>query len=467
MKKLQLVIALFSSIFIIAQQNPGDLDPSFKPPTDLDRIFTIAVKSDQKILVGRSTYNNSIPGVVRLNPDGSIDPSFNAWDGISAAQTLILQPDRKIIILGDIGQFGTIARLNEDGSRDLDFNVGTNSAIYWPIETAVLQDDGKIVVSGSFTTFSGIARNKIARLNPNGTLDNVFAPVSGLPNYAYSGYRIFGQPDGKIILAGKVSDPQNLKIYLSRLNQDGTVDTSFNSEIYFKNSISFGSAFISTIQTTPNGKIFIAGDFLASNGFSGVSILNADGSLDAAFNPGIGALNGFNNFVAVRCVLIEASGKIILAGGVSYYYTFESENTPRHMLRINPDGTIDESFPLEGPSIAGEIMGAALQEDGKILIGGNSLIRLFSGAKLGLPSETIIANKTSIYPNPVKTQLKIISTTPITAIEIYNGLGQIISYPTEAATFEKNIDMESFPKGLYFIKIKYDKESEIRKIIKD
>lgn len=470
MKNLQLYIALFSSIVIIAQQHPGDLDPSFTPEgIPFSSNYAIVVKSDQKILVGRSTLNSAIPAVVCLNPNGSIDSSFNAWDGIVSAQKIVLQPDGKIIVLGDIGQYGSITRLNADGSRDLDFNVGTNSHISYPIFNAVIQDDGKIIVSGSFTTFNGIARNNIARLNPNGTLDAVFAPVSGLPNLGYSYYRIFGQPDGKIILAGKVSDPQNLKIYLSRLNRDGTLDISFNSGIYFNGSITLGSAWITSIQTTPAGKIFIAGDFLASNGISGVSMLNADGSVDAAFNPGTGALGtfGYTN-VAVNSALIEPSGKIILAGGISYYYTFGTVNIPRHLLRINPDGSIDTSFLLEGPSISAGIYGAALQLDGKIVIGGypDILIRLLSDVNLGLPTETVKTNNTSIYPNPVKSQLKIISTTPITAIEIYSGLGQVISYSTEA-TFEKNINMESFPKGLYFVKINFDKESEIRKIIKD
>src|SRR5207253_2492897 len=116
----------------------------------------------------------------------------SALDGFNpGANDLIqgwaLQPDGKILAVGDfttMGSGGTgtnarnrIARLNVDGSLDSSFNPGANA----PITTVALQPDGKILVGGGFTTLGGggtgtTARNRIGRLNADGSLDATFNP---------------------------------------------------------------------------------------------------------------------------------------------------------------------------------------------------------------------------------------------------------------------------------------------------
>jgi uncharacterized delta-60 repeat protein len=93
--------------------------------------------------------------------------------------------------------FGAIVRLNADGSPDSSFNANGSGGDLWSI---ALQSDGKVIIGGYFTSFNGIPRNRIARLNVNGSLDTTFDPGSGANLYVEA---VALQPDGKVIIGGQ------------------------------------------------------------------------------------------------------------------------------------------------------------------------------------------------------------------------------------------------------------------------
>ena len=121
---------------------------------------------------------------------GSLDLTFDPGDGAdSTIRSVVLQPDGKILIAGDFTSYeGTsrnhIARLNADGSLDTSFDPGTGTNDDtehdepggYPI---AVQADGKILIGGHFTNYNGTARNRIARLNADGSLDPSFDPGAG------------------------------------------------------------------------------------------------------------------------------------------------------------------------------------------------------------------------------------------------------------------------------------------------
>ena len=88
------------------------------------------------------------------------------------------------------------------------------------------QDLGKIIIGGNFNSYESTLRNRIARLNPDGSIDPTFNPGAGANALVLS---LVLQPDGKILVGGSFSTFDGaLRSRIARLNQDGSLDTSFN-----------------------------------------------------------------------------------------------------------------------------------------------------------------------------------------------------------------------------------------------
>ena len=242
-----------------------------------------------------TSYNGTaINNRARLYTDGSLDTTFNA--GVNSyVNCIAIQSDGKIIT------GGTIARLNTDGSSDTTFNTrtGANGAVY----CTAIQSDGKIIIGGLFTYYNGTARNYIARLNTNGSLDTTFNPGSG----ADSCVRFSSiQSDGKIIIVGDFTNYNGTRKYAAaRLNTDGSLDTTFNPGL--ETNINPGTGpYCSAIQS--DGKIIFGGGTFRLNGtqVKDLARLNTDGSLDTTFT---GAGPGL-----IFCIAIQSDGKIVIGG---------------------------------------------------------------------------------------------------------------------------------------------------------
>src|SRR2546422_1049975 len=144
-----------------------------------------------------------------LARDGRAQSAVDGFDpgANNAVDALAVQADGKILVGGVFttlggGGAGTtprnrIGRLNSDGTLDTSFDPGANGAV----NALVVQADGKILIGGTFTTLGGgsgtTTRNRIGRLNPDGALDPTFDPgASG------SVYALEVQADGKILVGG-------------------------------------------------------------------------------------------------------------------------------------------------------------------------------------------------------------------------------------------------------------------------
>ena len=146
--------------------------------------------SGQVLVGGLFTSFNGRPAnyLVRLNSDGTLDMSFPAGGGPNNNVYFIApQAEGMILIGGDFTQVnGTninrIARLRADGSVDDSF-LPTGGVSGGPIYHIVCQDNGKIVIGGSFTSVNGSSLNRLARLNPDGSLDSGFNPGAGCQRY--------------------------------------------------------------------------------------------------------------------------------------------------------------------------------------------------------------------------------------------------------------------------------------------
>lgn len=338
----------------------GTLDTSFDPEMGAnERIERIAVQGDGKIIIGGSftSYDGAARNsIARLNMDGSLDTGFGVGSGCnSPVNSLVLRSDGKIIIGGTFTSCDGIARnrlarLNNDGSVDmaLDPGSGASSAIM----SLALQADGKVIIGGYFETYDGAARRSIARLNDDGSLDTGFDTGTGADN------AVFGtaiQDDGKIMIVGGFGSYNGANCgNVTRLNSDGGRDFGFNP-----GTGADGPVYCSVVQ--PDDQILIAGNFSRFNGVphGRIARLNTDGTLDMGFATGVGA-NG-----PISCMALRPDGKIIIGGGFT-----EFNGTPRYCLaRLNADGSVDTGFGT-GTGPDGWVLSAVIQDDGKIIIAG-------------------------------------------------------------------------------------------------
>lgn len=332
---------------IVRLNADGSLDNSFAAPANFELIVSggFIVDSMGRIyLFARfsSQGNSTVDKYVRLNADGSLDPSFNPLFEINGSVTEIaVQADGKIIIGGDFIKVDgvarkNIARLNSDGSLDPSFNPG--SGFDGLINDIAVQADGKILVGGGFDTFNGTPRAALARLNSDGSLDASFTPV--IPN-TENVNSIAVQADGKILIGGTFQTVNSTaRTALARLNSDGSLDNTFNPVL--------GNAAINSILLQSDGKIMVGGSFGGVNGFnrSNLARFNSDGSLDASFNASI---------AEVKSILRQPDGKYLIL-----------QNTT--VRRVNSDGSADNGF--NPPSLNGTLEDFFLQENGAIIIGG-------------------------------------------------------------------------------------------------
>lgn len=226
------------------------------------------------------------------------------------------------------------------------------------VTAAAFQTDGKIIIAGNFTRVNGQARQSLARLHPNGTLDTSFNPGTGATGGSFTGnVDVIGiQSTGRIILSGSFTGINGVrKQGLARLLPDGALDTTFTTELDFAGV--FGMAVL------PDDKIMIGGGFSRVNTTTRPRLarLNADGTPDTSFgNAGITSV--------VYALAMQADGKVVVAGDISQVGGFATG-----VARFNTNGTRDITFaavPLKSGTQNGLGLTIAIQSDGKILLGG-------------------------------------------------------------------------------------------------
>jgi len=174
-----------------------------------------APQSDGRVIIGGRF--DSVQGIkrkdlARLNPDGSVDLTFEVAAGLEITNfdhasprevtALALDSNGRILVGGGFDSIGgvkrrEIARLNTDGSVDPTFNAGTASG---SITVIAPQPDGTLFVGGGFSSFNGIARRSIVRLMANASVDPSFD--SGRPPSMGTVTSIAVQPDGLLLIGG-------------------------------------------------------------------------------------------------------------------------------------------------------------------------------------------------------------------------------------------------------------------------
>jgi uncharacterized delta-60 repeat protein len=182
------------------------------------------------------------------------------------------------------------------------------------------------------------------------------------------------QPDGRIVTAGEANIDGTNVIVSTRMTDEGRLDSSYGSGGIVTVDIN-GNAGVDSgagLALQPDGKIVIAGTGASgatSLTFAAVRLL-PDGSRDPSFGADGIVTMPIGGAAIANAVVVQPDGKIALGG------TALTDHTTFAALRLNPNGTPDTSFGTDGAVTLGPAAGAwgmALQGDGKLVLGGQTL----------------------------------------------------------------------------------------------
>jgi len=267
------------------------------------------VAGEERIVVAGSTPGGSTTyRVDRFLSNGSPDPSFGTAGTVRLtsgyADMMVIQPDGKILTLGDVGTLNYMVRLNVNGTLDPAFGSGgiaTLSQYTIQPRSIALQANGRIIAAGYSQNNRGVIQVAVTRLNTNGSLDG------------------------------------------------GGKDDSTKGD-------SFGKGGTTTIDALPGGnafdvKIDSAGRIVlggtANNDFM-VARLASGGQLDTSFGSGGTKTVDLTGLVDIaRKVHIQASGKIVLTGLANYNGSTGTVQSTG-LVRFNSNGSLDTSFGQAG-----------------------------------------------------------------------------------------------------------------------
>ena len=311
-----------------------------------------------------TTYKQPIYNrIIRTDLSGSIDTTFNMGTGVAnSTYCMVTQSDGKLLIGGSISTYsgstnGGLVRINTNGTKDTTFNVGT-AGFNAIVNDIRIQSDGKIVAVGSFTAYSGSTRNRIVRLNTNGTYDTTFNAGTGLNGVANC---VAIQSDGKILVGGTTITQYSGSLIGTgslRINTDGTLDTTFNTGAGFLTNFT-----VYSIDIQSDGKIVVGHGATTYSGSAVTRLtrLNNSGSVDTTFNPNVNS--------TVYAVKIQPDQKILINGA----FTSVSGSTRTNIARVLSNGQVDTTYVVGtgvNTTTAGLSNAFSLDNSGNVYLGG-------------------------------------------------------------------------------------------------
>ncbi|SDB64355.1 M10 family metallopeptidase C-terminal domain-containing protein [Pseudomonas sp. NFACC13-1] len=304
----------------------------------------------------------SAPGIMIVDINGYAD---NAYD-------MVIQPDGSVLVAGlsyhaldlDYGQDFSLAHLNADGSVDSTYGNAGRLVIHKqiPLEkdySLRVQTDGAVVAAHEGHDNTPI----VQRWGPDGKADAVFnanAQASLSSGFGHAPI-VEVNADGSV-LVGAV---EGSTLRVTQLHADGTQDLSFGTNGILTLQAPGTLDFVLGLTSLADGGILVQG---APNFHNSLLKYTAGGELDTHF--------GVNGIMEIDVgsygggVAVQDDGKILLSNTTSF-----DDFT---VLRFNADGSPDVSFGnqgsvsinLPGDYAAGKAI--AVQDDGKILLGGSA-----------------------------------------------------------------------------------------------
>jgi len=339
----------------------GTLDPTFNPggplpgtqqlPFGGEANAVVIDAAGNLVIVGREGNNNRF-FVARFEPDGDLDTTFAAPNGVffygqpdsnGEGNDLALQPDGKIVAVGSLFDFSVccswkwlVLRLTTAGVLDGTFNPGGSSPgtkTMFPTDefseaTAVAMQGNKPVVVGNVVALFdccppvGNFLAPVARLTGNGALDSSFA--NGGAKFITVGsaepglFDVMVQPDRRIVAIGThdlftFDFPEEVDMLAVRLSKDGAYDSTFHGD--GRVTVDFGafeSAAGGALQL--DGNILLAGITDPEGFFFGPPSASGGDGPDGGEPSDIAVARVLGDFKGLDCTITGTPGNDVLTG---------------------------------------------------------------------------------------------------------------------------------------------------------
>jgi uncharacterized delta-60 repeat protein len=332
------------SFGVVRLLSDGSVDPAFQllssavePPLWAGRkVAAVALQPDGKVLVSGNFTNASgapLPGVMRLNADGSIDPTFHLDSRVQFGERrlLALQPDGKAVLNGYYsrggGDSGSLVRLLPDGSLDPEWDARWyNTEIY----ALAVASDGRIYLG---------VYNGVTRVNPDGSLDESFN--ADLGSGPWGGLAL--QLDGKVV-AGGYTDGDDFHP-MRRLLDDSSSDPGWNAP-----NISGGDGVVYAILLQPDGRVLFGGNnVFTPDTYAALGRLKVDGTVDTTFDA-----RSDLHFYNVEDIALAPDGKVVVAG---YHLEWPDLPLSPGIWRLNNDSGMQPTLEITRSPAQGMTLG--------------------------------------------------------------------------------------------------------------
>lgn len=346
-----------AAITLFRAQPDGTIDPSFQqarfqeaadPDAGLrfGHVARIVAQPDGRLLVaGYFAAVNATPikNLVRLLPNGEIDPSFQTGFGFAGPVLAVcLQPDDRILAVGEFTHVDGVrrhgaARLHPDGSLDESFYQEFHSGPGVSLTSVALQGDS-ILIGGRFERVGTANIANLARLHSDGSVDTRF--ITGVSGTVH-GFRML--PGGEFFAFGSFQNPRR---WAGRFRANGTAEV--------RHRFTGLNGPVTDLIPLANGQALLSGSFTGTAGTTpGFALFNPDGSP----NPDLGTQ--LAPFSDVRAVIPSPDGHATLLGRLAA----PGETGNQHHLRFHglawtpelrqPQASLEGGFTLQALTFQG------------------------------------------------------------------------------------------------------------------
>jgi uncharacterized delta-60 repeat protein len=258
----------------------GSVDESFRLKENKGIIRQVELLDEENILI--STYKNFF----KLDTLGDERPEFS-WSHFDNLWQIIkfeMLPDGKIMVADP----NTIHRLHPDGSKDASFDKGELCCIASTAFDFDMQDE-KTIYGSAFSSLGGTAVTRLARLHPDGTVDQTFDIGTG-PNDMITTVKVL---DNREIIVGGFFDSfdgHSVPHHLVKLSPDGALNLEFNVNQAIT-SIDGSTYAMQRIEQYDSTLYFRT--------FYGVFALKLDGKIDSTFSMPV-EVTSLNDIIVLK-----------------------------------------------------------------------------------------------------------------------------------------------------------------------